>query len=478
MRHLRTRKTVSIATIAAALWISGLSPAPAMDESTLSAGRFGTVHLYRQHPQPDHVVLFVSGDGGWNLGVVDMARTLAGMDALVVGIDIIHYLRELGRSKEPCLYPAADFESLSKFVQKSLNYSHYIQPILVGYSSGATLIYALICQAPANTFRAALSLGFCPDLPLARAPCAGSDLAWQADPEKGIYYFSPARHLKAPWIVFQGAIDQVCDTRTSRDFVSKVPGAQIVILPKVGHGFSVPRNWLPQFKAAFERLIEPPSPVASGAGLDDLPLVEVPARSAARRQLAVMLSGDGGWAGIDQQLAADLAARGLSVVGLNSLKYFWSARTPDSAARDLERIVRHYLNAWHKEQAVLIGYSLGADVLPFMAARLPAALRSRIGLIALLAPSRETAFEFHLSDWMGTGDRGKLYPLLPEINRLQDVRTLCIYGELESDTLCRDALPDSVTRISLGGGHHFGGHYQRITGDILHALEKISQEEK
>ena len=82
-------------------------------EETLHYGRFGAVHLYRDAPEPSHVVLFVSGDGGWNLGVVDMARELATLDALVVGIDITHYLKELESSNEKCSYPAADFEELS-----------------------------------------------------------------------------------------------------------------------------------------------------------------------------------------------------------------------------------------------------------------------------------------------------------------------------------------------------------------------------
>jgi hypothetical protein len=56
-------------------------------------GRFGKVALNRNTPQPSHVVLFVAGDGCWNPGVVDMAQSLAGLDALVIGIDITHYLR-------------------------------------------------------------------------------------------------------------------------------------------------------------------------------------------------------------------------------------------------------------------------------------------------------------------------------------------------------------------------------------------------
>ena len=87
-------------------------------EQTEQFGRFGTVHLYYSGNTYSNVVLFISGDGGWNLGVVDMARQLSSMNALVVGIDIIHYLKQLEAADEKCSYPSGDFEMLSKYVQK------------------------------------------------------------------------------------------------------------------------------------------------------------------------------------------------------------------------------------------------------------------------------------------------------------------------------------------------------------------------
>lgn len=83
------------------------------EPESLGFAPFGTVTLYRNAPHPAQVVLFVSGDGGWNRGVVDMARSLARLDALVAGIDITHYLRELAKERGSCNYPAADFENLS-----------------------------------------------------------------------------------------------------------------------------------------------------------------------------------------------------------------------------------------------------------------------------------------------------------------------------------------------------------------------------
>src|SRR2546430_15762054 len=66
------------------------------------------------------------------------------------------------------------------------------------------------------------------------------------------------------------------------------------------------------------------------------PVIEMRA-SGVSREFALLLTGDGGWAGLDQELAARLAGNGVPTVGLNSLKYFWSARTPERTAEDAAR---------------------------------------------------------------------------------------------------------------------------------------------
>ena len=104
----------------------------------------------------------------------------------------------------------------------------------------------------------------------------------------------------------------------------------------------------------------PPPP----ATLADLPLVEVPATGTGDT-FAVLLSGDGGWAGLDQDVAAALSTQGIPVVGLDSLRYFWTPRTPDGLAADTDRMIRYYLAHFVKQRVLLIGYSQGADVLPF-----------------------------------------------------------------------------------------------------------------
>ncbi len=441
-------------------------------EEPLSFGRFGKVTLYYQSPHPSNVVLFVSGDGGWNLGVVDMARELSSLDSLVVGIDITHYMRELAESKERCLYPAADFEILSKFVQKKLKFPKYVTPVLVGYSSGATLVYATLVQAPYSTFRGAISLGFCPDLPLTKPLCRGSGLEWEPGPKGKGVNFLPANTLEVPWIALQGTIDQVCDPNATENYVKRVKGGEIVILPGVGHGFSVPKNWMPQFKRAFSRLLEKKEaslqPPTSIDELKDLPLVEIPSSVSKGDIMAVHISGDGGWGVTDRGIGNLLAGQGIPVVGLNSLQYFWTRRTPDEAARDLERIMRYYLAAWRKDRVILIGYSQGADVVPFMISRLPDDLRSRVEFVVLLGPDRTVDFEFHLTDWLGDFTRNTSLPVLPEVKKLSGMKIFCFYASGdEGDTLCKDLSPNLAKVIILEGGHRIRGNYGPVAETIL-----------
>ena len=163
-------------------------------------------------------------------------------------------------------------------------------------------------------------------------------------------------------------------------------------------------------------LIGTPAAAAPQQDLKDLPLFEIPARKPGDT-LAVFITGDGGWAQLDRSVATLLAQKGVAVVGLSSLKYFWHARTPEKTAADVARILRHYLAAWKKDRAILVGYSFGADILPPIANRLPPDLLERVHLLALLAASPTATFEIHVGGWLGIDDEEGL-SVLAEANAL------------------------------------------------------------
>jgi type IV secretory pathway VirJ component len=237
-----------------ALAVSTATIASATEQKLNLSEPFGTVTLYHQTATPPHVAIFISGDGGWNLGVVDMARELAGMDALVIGVDIRHYMKAATASPDKCFDPGSDFAELGRIVEKKLGYEKRVPPVLVGYSSGATLVYAALVQAPPRTYTGALSLGFCPDLIVNHPICKGHGLTWEHDKHGKGVDFLPTDKLEEPWIAFQGDIDQICTPEDTRAYLKKVPNGELVWLHKVGHGFSVPKNWMRQFKEGFAKI--------------------------------------------------------------------------------------------------------------------------------------------------------------------------------------------------------------------------------
>jgi type IV secretory pathway VirJ component len=447
-----------------------LASAATWAASTFNYPGLGTVTVEQPTGAVQHVVIFLSGDGGWNKGVVDMARHLAGEGALVAGVDVNQMQRHAQESRAACVSAAGTLEGLSHYVEQKFGLQRYEKPLLVGYSSGATLAYATLAQAPAGTFKGAISLGFCPDLEWSKPLCRGEGLAHEAI-SKGFVY-RPATKLQDPWIALQGEQDEVCLAAQTREFVGRVPGGELILLPKVGHGFSVEKNWLPQFSDAFHRIAaaDPSGTPPRSADVADLPLVELPVRQSSQESFAIMLSGDGGWAGLDKEVAAELNARGVAVVGWDSLRYFWHERTPEEAAHDLDRTIRHYAHAWNKPRVLLIGYSQGADVLPFMFNRLPETTRRQVEGTALIALSSEAFFEFSLSHWIHAPTGG--LPVLPEVERGSPGRLACIYGADEADSLCPRLNAAGLRRIELPGGHHFDGDYARVAGAVLDGLRQ------
>jgi type IV secretory pathway VirJ component len=439
-------------------------------QQVLRHGRFDPFTVYSPHDTPRGFVLLLSGADGWNQALSDLGIHLGQEGALVAGIDFKAFSSKLEADGADCVFPDGDLENLSHFVQAYYHLPTYLPPILAGVSAGATLAYAALAQAPANTFAAAVSLGFCPTLALRKPLCKSGALDFTRPPgvgdNSGVLEFRPAAHLSNPWLVLDkpDAAVRDCDAATADRFVGQVPGARLV--PEAGDS----GVWPPAYAATFDALLaeNAPAPAAGApAALADLPIVPVAAQSGAPATdtFAIMLSGDGGWAGLDKDVAAALTADGIGVVGLDSLRYFWSARTPQGLAADLERMIRYYLAALGKRRVMLIGYSQGADVLPFAVNRLSAETRARVALVAVMGMSEHALFEFHMTSWVSDDDSGPA--TLPEVDKIAGIPVLCIYGEQETDSLCPKLDPHKATVVKLKGGHHFDGNYAGLAHTIL-----------
>lgn len=160
------------------------------------------------------------------------------------------------------------------------------------------------------------------------------------------------------------------------------------------------------------------------------------------------------------------AARGVPVVGMNSLRYFWGERTPRATTHDVSRVLRHYLAQWQASEILLIGYSFGADVMPFIINRLPPDLRARVVSATLLSLSKTASFEVHMADWMGAATTDGR-PTLPELQSIKDVPLLCVAGAGDEEAACNDFTAPTYSAQSIGEGHHFSGRFAEIADRLL-----------
>ena len=456
----------------ALIFIFGLGRAAGAE--VLAHGRFKRVEIFRPQGEVKHFALLMSGDAGWNSRLARMADALASDGTLVAGVDTSQLFADLEKDGGDCVSPDGDLENLSHYVQAYYKVPTYFTPILIGHSAGATLAYASLAQAPAGIFGGALTLGFCVDLDLRKPLCQAQGLHY-TKLKTGARLLPPPQ-LQAPWIALHGAKDRVCPVAEARAFVAQTKDARFVELPAIAHTYAGSgKDWLPQFKAAFESIVATqvtPHLPAPPASLADLPIVEVEATAGtavpgSSDSFAVLLSGDGGWAGIDKEVAGLLADRGIPTAGVDSLRYFWTARTPLGLAQDIDRIVRYYAFHWKKKNALLVGYSQGADVLPFAVNRLPPATRSLVKLTTLIGVSEYAAFEFHVANWIGSDSDG--LPIRPEMDKLSSADTLCVYGDDDNESICPKIGEQHARVIELPGGHHFGGNYLPLAQLIIGA---------
>lgn len=450
---------------AALLFAAALAAEPASSPAPARTGGLARPEVFSPDGAPRRVVLLLGSDG---LAAGELARALARDGALVAALDVRAWSAASPRSR--CAYPAGDLEVLAQQLEKERGLDAYQRPIVVGLGDGGLVAWAALAQAPPGTFGGAIAVGPCPDRTLPVRLCAGSGPAPRHLGGGDLPALAPA---PGPMEVIADP-EAACPTPAAEQLARAVrarfsrlerpPGA-----PRSDRAAALGGA----VRAALERVeaaAKPPAPAATPDGIADLPLVEVPAAGDDPR-LAILLTGDGGWVGIDKSLASAFAEAGVATVGLDSLRYFWKRRTPDETARAVGRIVEHYASAWRRTQVILVGYSRGADLVPFIAGRLPATAAERLRLVAMLGPGTFAEFEVHAIDLFSSKRRDAALPTENAVRATAGrTRMLCVMGSDERDSLC-PAIADLpwVKRIVLPGGHHFDGGYRELARTVLEA---------
>ncbi|MEO8146897.1 MAG: AcvB/VirJ family lysyl-phosphatidylglycerol hydrolase [Bacteroidia bacterium] len=445
---------------------------------SLTFGHLGRVMIYKPAAAATSAVIFISGIEGLNKSMISIINSLTAMNALVIAVDYKKYIKNLEATKSKCVYPAADFEELSQSVQKKLSIKHYMNPVLIGYSSGAALVYATIVQSPARTFAGAISINFTPEIKIKKEICHGNGL--QVKPFKKLNGFEllPFPNLVASWTVLQAEKDKDFTVAECQLFTKKITNAHFVLLKDVNHKFVDDKKWYPQFKTAFENTLSDfenrvnKTSVIKKAGAvaalpADMPLTITEAEKYdAEKPLAIIISGDGGWTDFDQSIADGLAQQQIPSAGLSSLKYFWERKNPSQSSADLLKLIQYYSSIWKRNKIVLVGYSYGADVMPFMASRLPLEVQNNIQCVALLSPSATVDFEFHVSSWFNSSEDNSV-ATKPEIEKLDPKKLLIVYGSDENNDVIKTLNPSAARILKVPGGHHYNDNVEKVTEAIM-----------
>jgi len=307
-----------------------------------------------------------------------------------------------------------------------------------------------------------VSLGFCPSVEISRAICGRDE--WHPTPGKEdgrtVQKLPPRERPMAPWRILHGTIDQVCPPSEVSSFAAKVPSAHLDLIDKVGHGFSVPSRWGALFDKAVASLPSglPEEEHAAAQNPEaiaalELPLTVIPAEGVDTATL-VFLSGDGGWADLDQSVAAALAKHGVTTIGWSSLRYFWQSRTPEEVLGAIERVAK----AVAGRPLFVGGYSFGADVVGHLARRLETLTRG----ILLVGTEKYATFEVSPLDWVRTDSAATSYPVTPSLEKTK-LPWLCLESEADvADSGCPERGSDLQSRSVLPGGHHFAGDYESL----------------
>lgn len=171
--------------------------------------------------------------------------------------------------------------------------------------------------------------------------------------------------------------------------------------------------------------------------------------------VVVFLSGDGGMKKFAVDMVNSFSAKGYPVIGLNSLKYFWSKKTPQQAGADVAALMEYYGKQWNNHTFLLVGYSMGADVLPFIYQHLGATLQGQTASLVFMSPSASTDMVVHISDMLGkSSTKGELN--VPQgMNTITNKPLLLIFGKDENDFDLHALTVTNYKSLVLPGGHHY-----------------------
>ena len=203
--------------------------------------------------------------------------------------------------------------------------------------------------------------------------------------------------------------------------------------------------------------------------LNDIPVSVFKSKQQdAAKPLIIYVSGDGGENTFSTDIVSNFNTQGYPVILFNTLKYFWRKKDPSQAAADFEKVITHYKNELNRSKIWLIGYSMGAEVLPFIYNRLSSQTQALINNIVFISPAEKTDFEVHVSNLFF---KGKGESVAAEMSKIAKP-FMIIQGSDETDKMNTGMLDTrKFTLLVLKGGHHYNTNTDLMVKSIVQNMK-------
>jgi type IV secretory pathway VirJ component len=454
-------RSISVALLCG-VFAAGAACAADIKPERIDGSPLGPVHYYAppQGHKIDGLVIVISDRQGWDAAATALAQHLTQDAEVVVGLDLPIYSAALKKDTNDCSAVNRDLEVLARQVENDLPFNEFRPPVVIGIGAGAGIAYTEVGEVLPNTFAGGIGLRFDPAFDVGHKMC----LPLAPTPPGAPLRYGPVPGHETPWLFTPSPAFAAPDGGMN-DFVAAMPLAHI-LQPKAD-----------DFATVDDAIRQIPRIGKAEESIDGLPIVEVapPATQTSPHPLVIFYSGDGGWRDIDKTMGGYLAEQGYFVVGIDSLRYFWRKKSPQEAAGDLDRLIRHYHAKAKGNGVILVGYSFGADVLPFMVNRMAPDTKAEIKLMTLFGIADRASFKIRLQGILGAANTDGPQTL-PELMKLKNIPIQCVFGADEKDSVCaQHELDGLVTRDQESGGHHFDGDYRR-TADLIVTADKARLE--